>query len=111
MRLQEGMIVSQDIKNAHGQMLLPSGCILNDKMLRLLKSWGISEIEVTNAEEFAMRADPVAMLSSDQFLQIQIELAELFADCDLIAEPILKDLSDCCLRRKALKCLESQKLP
>lgn len=44
--LKPGRILAADIKNAHGQLLIKKAMEVTDKHLRVLKSWGVVEVQV-----------------------------------------------------------------
>ena len=47
------MVASADVKNLDGMLLMPTGCELSERHIRILKTWGIAEISVQtdDAEE------------------------------------------------------------
>ncbi|EFC91821.1 putative signal transduction protein [Dethiosulfovibrio peptidovorans DSM 11002] len=45
-KLKEGMVVKVDVVAPSGRLLLPVGTNLEDKHVRLLKSWGVVEVEI-----------------------------------------------------------------
>lgn len=44
--LSEGMVVAADVKNMDDMLLLPAGCELTARHIKVLRTWGISEIQV-----------------------------------------------------------------
>ena len=63
-RLQPGMIVGTGVKNMDGMLLMPSGCELSERHIRILQTWGIPEISVQSEDGDAVAATaPVAVLS------------------------------------------------
>ncbi len=49
-KAETGMIVTEDVKGPKGQPLLGSGVELNEKHLRILKTWGVQHITVEGEE-------------------------------------------------------------
>ncbi len=49
--VQPGMIVKKDIKDKNGRLLLPQNSQLEEKHIRILKIWGIYEVDIDQAEE------------------------------------------------------------
>jgi hypothetical protein len=56
-QLQAGMVAATDILNSDGMLLLPGGCRLTERHIRILKSWGIPEVMVHGTADPAV---PVA---------------------------------------------------
>ena len=48
---QEGLELSDPIKNKFGQVLLSAGIIIDEKHVKLLKTWGIQTISVKGDSE------------------------------------------------------------
>lgn len=45
--VSSGMMAGTDICDRSGRLLISSGTVLNDAQIRILKTWGISEITIT----------------------------------------------------------------
>lgn len=58
-QLEEGMIVSADVETDQGQMILPEGAELSEKMIQALKTWGIQEVDVVIEDESQQWDDAV----------------------------------------------------
>ncbi len=62
--LNPGMKVGKDVMEASGQVLLRSGTEITDKHLRVLRSWGIQQVEIEgpkppdNEDSLLARATP-----------------------------------------------------
>ncbi len=48
--LTTGMILGKDIQDNTGRTLLKAGSPLQDKHLKILKTWGINHVEINNDE-------------------------------------------------------------
>lgn len=65
--LEPGMKVGRDVVEASGQVLLRTGTEINEKHLRILRSWGVEQVDVeganrTDPEEALLgRADPALL--------------------------------------------------
>ena len=44
--LKPGRVLAADVKNAHGQLLIKKAMEVTEKHLRVLKSWGVVEVQV-----------------------------------------------------------------
>ena len=49
--LEPGMIAGADVKNLDGMLLMPTGCELSERHIRILKTWGIAEITVQTDDQ------------------------------------------------------------
>jgi hypothetical protein len=41
-----GMVLDKAIKNKHGQLLIPGGITIEEKHIKLFKTWGISSVYI-----------------------------------------------------------------
>ncbi|MFP4079156.1 MAG: ABC transporter permease [Ectothiorhodospira sp.] len=44
-----GLVVAEDVIDRNGRLLIPAGSILQEKHLRVLKTWGIAQLRVRGA--------------------------------------------------------------
>ncbi|MGK9368666.1 hypothetical protein ACSSWA_07180 [Melioribacter sp. Ez-97] len=49
--IKNGMVLAEDIKNRYGQLLIAAETVLNEKHVRLLKTWGVSVISIVGEGE------------------------------------------------------------
>jgi hypothetical protein len=77
-QLQPGMVISRDVKNIDGTLLLPSGCELSERHIDILLTWGVAEVEVEASEEMAQSHDPLAQLPPEQLAQMTSGLRARF---------------------------------
>jgi len=54
---QAGMVLSNDVTDRRGRLLIPSGRSLDKKHIQALRMWGITGVEV-EGEDPGMSADP-----------------------------------------------------
>lgn len=65
--LEPGMKVGRDVVEASGQVLLRTGTEITEKHLRILRSWGVVQVEIEGAkradpeESLLARADPATL--------------------------------------------------
>lgn len=45
-QIENGMVLATSIKNGFGQIILPEGTELEGSHIKMLKTWGISSIEI-----------------------------------------------------------------
>lgn len=73
--LEEGMVLAEDIKGSQGNLLLTAGVSLTDKHIRVMKTWGISMVEIEGEEEVAY--------TPEQFEQAKAQTTQMFMHNDL----------------------------
>ena len=56
--LKDGMVVLNPVSNKHGNVLLKKGDTLTEKNMLLLKSWGITEVDIESSDRH--RAEGIA---------------------------------------------------
>ena len=56
--LKDGMVVLNPVSNKHGNVLLKKGDTLTEKNIVLLKSWGITEVDIESSDRH--RAEGIA---------------------------------------------------
>lgn len=88
--ITEGMVLAGDITNRHGTVLLKAGSALSAKEILILKTWGITEIDVEGVDRDKVEQREMESLSPEVLKKIEGELAELFPeDAD---SPIMQEL-------------------
>jgi hypothetical protein len=76
--LKEGMVLAQDVKNRHGDVLLPEGSPLSAKDILILKTWGISQADVEGIDRDKVEKSEMESLPPSVIALIEKEVAELF---------------------------------
>ncbi|MCA9786918.1 MAG: hypothetical protein KDC10_09125 [Calditrichaeota bacterium] len=82
--LELGMTLNKDLHDQRGRFLLPSGTVLQEQHLRLLRQWRIPVVYVDSPEEEAEDWHKVSLKDLDPATHIlnEKELGELFSLCD-----------------------------
>lgn len=75
------MVLASGAKNQHGQMLLAAGTALEEKHVRILKSWGVLEAEIVDAEDSnaaapASEVPPEFQIKATEFEEQRFQLAD-----------------------------------
>jgi len=97
--LQEGMVVSRDVKNIDNMLLIPNGCKLTSRQIGILQAWGVHEIEVVSAGA-AGNTDQLSRLPPELLAKLTAELRATFWKAD-DADPVFTELFKLMLRRRA----------
>lgn len=88
--IKEGMVLAGDVTNRHGTILLKAGSVLSAKDILILKTWGITEIDVEGVDRDKVQQREMESLSPEVLEKIEGELAELFPE--VADNPIMQEL-------------------
>ena len=84
------MVTASDVKNIDDMLLVPAGCQISARHIKILRTWGVSEVNVVDAGEGEDSMDPVSRLRAEQAARLESEMAALFhgrqADNSVMAE-------------------------
>jgi hypothetical protein len=69
-KLEHGMVLASEVSDKSGRLLLGAGGVLEDKHLRIFRTWGVVEADI----EGVAAADSDAL--PDNITQEQLELAK-----------------------------------
>jgi hypothetical protein len=78
--LKPGMVVRGEVSNKHGNVLLKKGDSLTEKNIVLLKSWGITEIDIVTVDNQQSESEDNAILSPEKVESIEKEVREMFPE-------------------------------
>ena len=78
--VEDGMVLLSEVSNKHGNVLLKPGDKLTGKTIMLLKSWGITEVDIEGHDGDVVEGKDKDILSSDIIASIEQELKEQFFD-------------------------------
>lgn len=103
-KLVNGMIVDADVKDRSGRLLLRAGSDVNDKTLKILRTWGVAEVSVrsdttasaNSADSSAQQVDAAAMATLTQ------QVDDMFQHNDLSVSTVAT-LRDIVLERLAAR--------
>lgn len=93
---QAGMVLSEDVLDKRGRILIPAGKELVEKYLTALPAWGVTRIDVEGDESTDTEA-PIEAWALDR---ATAEIDELFAKSNR-QHPALQRLIDACVGRRA----------
>lgn len=95
--LRPDMVLSADIVDGGGRLLLPTGTSLTDKHLRYCQMWGVLEAEVAGDEPPPTDDDA---LDPDLMASVESQVRPLFQHCDL-SHPAVDALFRYCVLSRA----------
>lgn len=105
--LQEGMKVAADVKNLDDMLLIPAGCELTARHIRILQTWGVAEVSIESGEEDTNVNDPLKRLPPEVLERLQGEVASSFQALDL-AQPVQAELFRLLVLRRARRAFGGQ---
>ncbi len=76
--IQPDMVLSGDVKDRHGRVLLPSGTALTEKHIGILKTWGINEASIENVSREDIEAQAMGQIDSGALEEAQTRVNNLF---------------------------------
>ena len=95
--VQEGMELSEPVVDQHGRLLLPAGKEIGERELRLLRMWGVVEVDIAGIEDgggdiLSPSVDPELLAECEPIAQ------ELFQHADIEHEALAPLFRECVLR-------------
>jgi hypothetical protein len=93
--LQEGMVVSADVRNMDDMLLIPAGCPLTSKHIEILQSWGISDVHVESPQETTGSTDLLESLPPEELSRLSEEMRSRFwrfDDTSSVQQEVLKQV-------------------
>ena len=88
--LKEGMVLALDVKNRHGDTLLPQGRSLTAKDILILKTWGITETDVEGVDRDKVESKEMESLPPSVIAAIESQLTELFTE--VADNPVMEEI-------------------
>ncbi len=102
--LKDGMVLSTEVRNKHGNVLLKKGDTLSEKQIMLLKSWGITEADIEGVDKDQVEKKEKEALSTDVMASIENEIKDLFRDFG--DKPLMEELYRVTKKFKMKKAVE-----
>jgi hypothetical protein len=93
--LKPGMVLAQSVRNHQGVLLLDAGAKITKKNIRILKSWGVSDVSVAGELNESKNAaeTPVAGIKDT----VEMELAAKFSD--VLDDPVMVEIFNAASRQ------------
>lgn len=80
--LETGWVLSKDVIDMNGRVLLRAGMALTDKTIRVMQIWGVTEVEIDlDAESEEGHAKSIEMTEAET-KSVDERIARLYAHCD-----------------------------
>jgi len=98
--LQPGMILSGDITDRMGRLLMTRGTVLTEKYLKICKMWGVVEAQIEGASGEDFNASTLNDLEPVELTRISESVRERFCHTDP-EHPAVRELIRLCILRTA----------
>jgi hypothetical protein len=95
--VSEGMTVAADVKNMDDMLLVPAGCVLTERHIKILRTWGISEVQIDGEEQ---GSTTLMTIAPDVLCRMEDELRKTFWEFDSKL-PVQQEIFKLALRRRA----------
>ncbi|MBI3773268.1 MAG: hypothetical protein HY272_11285 [Gammaproteobacteria bacterium] len=80
--LATGWVLSKDVIDMNGRILLRTGMALTDKAIRVMQIWGVTEVDIDiDAEPEESHAKSIEMTEAET-KTVDERIAQLYAHCD-----------------------------
>jgi len=98
--LAQGMILTSDVLDRSGRLLLKSGTELTDRHLYILRTWGIVEVDIAGMEDNDTNATPDKTIDPALRSILEDKIMPLFLHADL-SHPFMHGLLRMRIQREA----------
>lgn len=89
--LASGMVLTKPVRNHHDEILLREGALLTDKRIKVLKSWGIGQVWVSDEEEGKWHGYGAGhSVTSERDTRAGVTLKKKFRD--VLDDPIMAEI-------------------
>ncbi len=100
-KLVPGMIITQDVKDINGRLLISSGAAVNERILKVFKMWGVRDVEIQDDETSDLQGEEntAVQIDPEKLEELKAEVAGLLRFNDF-QHPFLDNLMQICLQKK-----------
>ncbi|CAK0737957.1 conserved hypothetical protein [Gammaproteobacteria bacterium] len=96
-QVSAGMVIVSDVKDRNGRILLRSGTEITEKHIRVLKTWGVTYVEIASPDN-TTDAAPEVEVNPETLAEAMKAIDSLFQHTDR-EHPAIKELSALCIQR------------
>ena len=98
-KLEVGMVLSQNVKDRNGRVILTVGQKIAEKHLRILKAWGVTDVAVESPVNEDKVIASLGSFDAGAVEKVESEMKRLFRQADL-RHPAVRELFNLCVARK-----------
>ena len=77
-----GMVLEKDVKERSGRVLLRAGTEISDRHMNILKTWGVTEVDVENLTQAEVNAQVTQQLDPEALKIAEEQVSHLFCHTD-----------------------------
>jgi HD-like signal output (HDOD) protein len=96
--LRPGMVLASNLESRQGRLLLPEGSVLEERHLRILRIWGITEADVDGVDSEAAGAATLMDIDPGIFRRCDAFLSPFFQNAGLEQEAVQEMFRICLLQ-------------
>jgi len=100
------MVVAADIKNLDDMLLIPAGAELSPRHIKVLMTWGISEVQIEASDTGIESSDPLASIPPEVTEKVTAEIRGCFRTLD-DASKVQQEILRLTIRRRLRQMLTS----
>lgn len=88
-KLAAGAVLAEEVRDVNDRLLIPKGKMLEEKHFRILKMWGIFDVQVEG--EAAGSDDEPAQVDTERLAVVSSEIKQIFSQVDM-THPAVKEV-------------------
>jgi hypothetical protein len=88
--VQSGMVLAKDAYTFRKQLLLPTGTLLNEKNIEMMKAWGVSEVDTEGCSEPDLAEVERRISQTPALAKANMVLDHRFSD--VMNDPIMREI-------------------
>jgi hypothetical protein len=81
--IQPGMTLAADVLDRNGRILLKGGLSINEKHLKILKQWGVTEADISGVDREEINAQVTQNLAPEMLAKAEAYCSGLFRHADM----------------------------
>ena len=97
--IKAGQVAASDVKDRSGRTLLATGTELTEKTIKIIKSWGVVEVDIVGDVPEPQFGSDIPEMDPEQLHLIELELSQRFRFLNR-SHPFINELYEICLRRE-----------
>jgi hypothetical protein len=102
--ISPGMVLGKDVKERSGRVLLRAGTEISDRHMNILKTWGVTEVDVENLTQQEVNAQVTQQLDPAALKIAEEQVSYLFSHTDK-EHPAMREL----MRISVMKQVRNQR--
>ena len=97
--IQPGMKLERDVKERTGRILLRAGTEITDRHMNILRTWGVSEVDIENVTQEEVAAQAALQFDPEAFEKAEERIEQVFMHADR-SQATVRELIRLCILRE-----------